>query len=181
MLTSPASSNIAIRPAQASKLVIHTQASAMAIAGHSFATQPVIDDEDQYGNLETGDNRTQVTASLRIGAGPLEGATTVTMVGGIAAFTNLADRKAEIIALVFRGGALAKAQSDSITVSASSSHGQIVVGSARVERSAVVVGGVHPRGVTGDDTRGRKDHHVKYRAVKMNEPRLMAVALVWRE
>ena len=65
-------------------------------------TQPVVDVEDQYGNLETGDNTTQVTAaSLPLGSGPLQGTTTVTVSGGIATFTDLADNKAETIALQF--------------------------------------------------------------------------------
>jgi hypothetical protein len=32
-----------------------------------IATQPVIEEEDQYGNLETSDNSTVVTASLSSG------------------------------------------------------------------------------------------------------------------
>ena len=68
-----------ISPAAASQLVIATQPSATATAGVAFGTQPVVYVEDQYGNLETGDNTTQVTAaSLPIGSGPLQGTTTVT-------------------------------------------------------------------------------------------------------
>ena len=67
-----------------------------------FATQPVVYVEDQYGNLETGDNTTQVTAaSLPAGSGPLQGTTTVTVSGGIATFTDLADNNAETITLQF--------------------------------------------------------------------------------
>ena len=42
--------------------MIQTQPSPTATAGQPFATQPVIYEEDQYGNLETGDNSTVVTA-----------------------------------------------------------------------------------------------------------------------
>ena len=72
--------------------------------------------EDQYGNLETGDNTTQVTAWLRVGTGPLLGTTTVTVSGGVATFTNLQDNKAEKIILLFTAPALVKADSNPITV-----------------------------------------------------------------
>ena len=72
-LTSPASGPIVVSPGPAAKLVIQTQPSSTATAGNPFATPIVIDEEDQYGNLETGDNSTVVTASLASGAGTLEG------------------------------------------------------------------------------------------------------------
>ena len=73
-------------PAAASQLVIQTQPSATATAGQAFATQPVVEEVDQYGNLETGDNATVVTAALFSGAGPLQGTTTATVSGGVATF-----------------------------------------------------------------------------------------------
>ncbi|MFI5457507.1 MAG: YDG domain-containing protein, partial [Isosphaerales bacterium] len=102
----------------ATLLVIHTEPSASATAGQPFPTQPVIYVEDQYGNLFIGDNTTQVTASLRagVGTGPLLGTTTVTVSGGIATFTNLADDKAETILLLFTAPMLVKAQPNSTTV-----------------------------------------------------------------
>ena len=57
-------------PAQ---LVIQTQPSQTAAAGQAFAIQPVIWEEDQYGNLETSDSTTVVTAYLASGTGPLQG------------------------------------------------------------------------------------------------------------
>ncbi len=96
--------------------MIQTQPSPTATTGQPFPTQPVIYEEDQYGNVETGDNTTQVTASLRVGTGPLLGTTTVTVARGIATFTNLADNTAETIILVFTGPGLAKATSSSITI-----------------------------------------------------------------
>ena len=102
VLTFAISSSIAVSPAGASQLLIATQPSATATAGQQFATQPVVYVEDQYGNLETGDNKTQVTAaSLPAGSGPLQGTTTETVSGGIATFTDLADNKAETISLQF--------------------------------------------------------------------------------
>ncbi len=98
------------------QLVLHTPPSAGVTAGQAFPTQPVIYIEDQYGNLVTADNSTQVTASLRVGTGPLLGTTTITVSGGIATFTNLADNKAESIILMFTARGLKKAQSNFITV-----------------------------------------------------------------
>ena len=70
------------QPGRHHQLAIQTQPSATATAGVTFSTQPVIYVEDQYGNLETGDNTTQVTAALDSGTGPLMGTTTVTVSGG---------------------------------------------------------------------------------------------------
>jgi len=72
-LTAGPSSSIAVSPATASQLVIHTQPSSTAMAGQAFGTQPVIYEDDRFGNLETGDNSTVVTASLASGTGPLRG------------------------------------------------------------------------------------------------------------
>jgi Domain of unknown function (DUF4082) len=100
----------------ASKLVIQTQPSATATAGVAFATQPVIYEEDQNGNLETGDNSTVVTVALNTGTGPLQGTLTATVHGGIATFTNLADNTAETITLNFTSPGLTTATSNNIVV-----------------------------------------------------------------
>ncbi len=98
------------------ELEIHTEPSASVTAGQVFATEPVIYVEDQNGNLLTGDNTTQVTALLRVGAGPLLGTTTVTVSGGIATFANLADDKAGTIILLFTAPTVSDATSSTITV-----------------------------------------------------------------
>ncbi len=116
-LTSAASTSIVISPAAASKLVIQTQPSSTATAGQAFATQPVIDEEDPYGNLERGDNSTVVTAALSTGSGPLRGTTSVTMKGGIATFAGLSDDLAETLALKFSGNGLTSAPTNAIVVS----------------------------------------------------------------
>ncbi len=115
-LTTAISNSIVVNPTTATKLVIHTQPSPTATAGVAFATQPVIYEEDQYGNLETGDNSTVVTAALNTGSGPLQGTLTATVSGGIATFTNLSDNKAETISLKFTSGVLASATSNNIVV-----------------------------------------------------------------
>ncbi len=110
------SAPIVVSPAGASQLVVSTQPSSTSTAGEAFLTQPVIIEEDQFGNLETSDDSTVVTASVGSGPGPLEGATTATLSGGVATFTNLADNKAGTIKLAFTSGFLPAAKSGSIIV-----------------------------------------------------------------
>ena len=105
-----------ISPATASKLVIQTQPSATGTAGQPFTTQPVVWEEDQYGNLETADDTSSVTVSLATGAGPLAGTFTNTVSGGVAAFTNLTDDTVETIALKFASGSLTAGPSTNIVV-----------------------------------------------------------------
>src|SRR6185503_15959944 len=75
---------LTVTPASASKLVILTQPSSIAIAGVALAQQPQIRIEDQYGNLRSTDNSTIVTAARSAGAGTLQGALTATAVNGMA-------------------------------------------------------------------------------------------------
>ncbi len=116
-LTAGPSNSLTVTPGPASELVIHTQPSTTATAGVPFGTQPVFYEEDQYGNLETGDSSTVVTVSLASGTGPLQGTTTATVTDGIATFANLADDTAESISLKFNDGGLAAGPSTSIVVS----------------------------------------------------------------
>ena len=51
-------------------------------AGNTLTDPIVIDEEDQYGNVETGDNSTVVVASLASGTGTLKGTTTATVTAG---------------------------------------------------------------------------------------------------
>ena len=89
------------------QLVIHTPPSSAATAGQALASQPVIYEEDQFGNLET--ERQQRPSSLRrlaAGAGTLLGTATATVVGGIATFTGLGDNTAGTITIKFSSGNL---------------------------------------------------------------------------
>jgi ELWxxDGT repeat protein len=106
-----------VNPAAASVLVLQKPPSSTAITGEAFATQPVVYEVDQYGNLETSDDATIITASLATGVGPLEGKHTAELSRGIATFVGLADDKAESISLKFAAGSLS-ALSNSITVAA---------------------------------------------------------------
>ncbi len=117
-LSSVSSASIVVSPAATAKLVIQTQPSQAATAGQPFASTPSIYEEDQYGDLETGDNSTVVTAFLASGTGALQGSTSVTMRGGIAAFTGLAEDTVGTIALGFTtGGGLSSPASVPIVVS----------------------------------------------------------------
>jgi streptogramin lyase len=115
--TSTTTSTITVNPGGSPQLVFHTLPSARATAGQPFATQPVLYEVDAYGNLVTGDNSTVITAALASGMGPLQGTTSVTMSGGVATFTNLADNKAETLTLQFTGSGLNSVSSGSIIVS----------------------------------------------------------------
>ena len=104
-------------PASAYQLVIDTQPSSTATAGQAFAVQPVVDEEDRFGNLKTADNTTVVTAALESGTGPLQGTVTATVSNGVATFTNLADDTAETISLKLTSQSLTNATSNYIVVS----------------------------------------------------------------
>jgi subtilisin family serine protease len=112
-----ASAGFTIRPAAAARLVIATQPSSTAIAGQRFATGPQVYEEDEFGNLETGDSSTVVSASVSVGKGPLQGTTAVTVSGGVATFTNLSEDTAETITLSLQSGTLGPAFSNAIEVS----------------------------------------------------------------
>ena len=111
------SNNIAVSPATASQLVINQQPSPTATAGLAFASQPVVYEEDQFNNIETGDNSTVITAMLSSGAGPIGGTATATVSGGVARFSNLADKLAETAKLDFTSGTMTSLPSNAIVVS----------------------------------------------------------------
>ena len=116
------SGSITVSPAPPARLVIRTQPSPTATAGTPFATATqsvVVYEEDQYGNLETGDSTTAVTVSLGNGAGLLEGRLTATVAGGVATFTDLEDDTAGTINLQFNAAGLTPASSNPITISPS--------------------------------------------------------------
>ena len=64
----------------------------------------------------TADSSTVVTAALESGSGSLLGTTTVTVSGGVATFTGLADDTAESIALLFTSGSLTPGISGTVVV-----------------------------------------------------------------
>ena len=102
-VTSATSNSIVVSPATASQLVITQQPSATATAGVNFATQPVVEEEDQFGNVITTDSTHTVTAATGShGTGTLQGSTlTLTLNNGVAAFSGLSYNVAEAMNLAF--------------------------------------------------------------------------------
>ena len=110
-------------PGRHKRLMIEVQPSPTAAAGQSFAVQPVVYEEDRFGNVETGDNSTVVTAVIASGTGSLQGKVTATVSRGVAAFTNLAGSSGGTIASQFESGSLSPATSSGVTVAASGPSG----------------------------------------------------------
>jgi hypothetical protein len=88
---SAASSSIVIDPAAASQLVFTTQPSASTESGVPFATQPVVQVQDTFGNLVTTgvDSTATVTLTLTTGTGTLGGTTSMNAVAGVADFAGM--------------------------------------------------------------------------------------------
>ena len=83
-----------------------TQPSSTVTAGTVFATQPVVQIQDQYNNVVTSDNTSLVTAVRSSGSGTLQGTTTVTASSGVATFANLFHTVAGNITILFSSGSL---------------------------------------------------------------------------
>ena len=112
----------------ASKLAIYTEPSTNATAGVAFAQQPVVWVEDAYGNLVTTAAGT-VTAVRDAGSGMLQGTLTVTVVNGVATYTDLNHTVATNITIDFNSGALAPVTSTVIAVTAAAAdHLDLVTG-----------------------------------------------------
>jgi len=155
------SSRVVVQQGPPAALVIHTEPSPIATAGQLFASQPVVYVVDQFGRLETGDNSTQVAASLRVGNGPLLGTTTISVSGGIATFTNLADDRAENIVLLFTSNGLDKATSSWITVNPAAASRKILT--LKLQRPAVLIASRPPAASAGA---GRASKFVLAEAVR---------------
>ena len=116
--TAGPSDNIFISPGPAAALVIQTPPYAQVTAGNALTDPVVIDEVDQYGNIETGDNSTVVTTALATGSGTLKGTTTATVSGGVASFDDLEDDTAGTLTLQFSAGNLPPVISDPSVVKA---------------------------------------------------------------
>ncbi len=118
-LVSALSSNITTYAAAGVALVIQTQPSATAAAGVAFAQQPVIAVVDSFGNVTTTNTTTVVTVSRNTASGTtnLQGTTNITVVNGIATFTDLNYQLPETIQIDFTATSLTTTTSTSIAVS----------------------------------------------------------------
>jgi adhesin/invasin len=111
--TSPTMTTVAGPTAQ---LFIATQPSSAATAGVAFAQQPVIHVRDAFGNVRTGDNSTVVTAGRAAGTGALQGTVAVTVVNGVASYTNLRHDVAGTITIQFTVPGVPASTSNNIVV-----------------------------------------------------------------
>ena len=120
-LATATSGNIIVSPAAASKLVVTTQPSSAATAGIPFTTQPVVAEEDQYGNVIKTDSTSTVTVARgTVGTAALQGSNlTATLSSGVATFSGLSYDKAETVNLGFTSSAngVSAATSNNIIVS----------------------------------------------------------------
>jgi len=88
--TGAASLSLTVSPTSLNKLAMATEPSGSVAAGAVLSTQPAVNLEDQYGNIETGNSSSTVTATVGTGTGPLTGTTTATAASGVATFSGLA-------------------------------------------------------------------------------------------
>jgi len=113
----------------ANRLAIQTQPSPTAIAGLAFAQQPVIQVQDQFGNVRSaansggaGDNSTVVTSARNAGSGVLQGTISLTAADGLVTYTNLAHNVATNITITFSSSSLTSATSSVISLNPASAN-----------------------------------------------------------
>jgi uncharacterized repeat protein (TIGR03803 family) len=117
-LTGATSGSFTVTPAASAKLV-YTQQPTGIVAGNTISPAVVVQIEDQYGDLETGDT-SNVTLSIATGPGSLGGTATVAALGGIATFSNLSLDAVGTYTLSAADGSLAGATSSSFAVTPAS-------------------------------------------------------------
>jgi autotransporter-associated beta strand protein len=113
----PATSNsFVVSPAAAVTLVYGIQPS-NAITGAANSPSIVVDVEDQFGNIVTGDS-SNVTLSIASGPGSLTGTVTVAASGGVATFSNITLHTAGTYTLTASDDSLTSTTSNSFTITA---------------------------------------------------------------
>ena len=123
-VATPATNSPVITPTAGAtaSMTVSTNITAPAGNGGNFAQQPAITLKDAHGNINAGDNATQVTASKKdAGTWTLTGATVKTAVNGIATFTNLgATNTAQVLnaQLAFDATGLTQVTSATVTLPA---------------------------------------------------------------
>ena len=142
------SSSIVVSPNTAAnqlQLVITQQPSATAAAGITFATQPVVKEEDAYGNVITSDSSSTVTAARGlVGTATLQGTNlTATLGQGVATFSGLSYDMAEAMDIIFSTSAGSfTTTSSSVTVSPNTAANQLQLVIAQ-QPSATATAGVN--------------------------------------
>ncbi len=112
-----------VNAAAASKLFVTIQPSTSATAGVPFAVQPVVVEQDAFGNLVVADSTQTVTAATgNHGSANLQGGShlSVQLAGGVAAFAGLSYNKAEVMDIAFTSSlvSVSSVTSNDVTVSA---------------------------------------------------------------
>ena len=141
------SDDIMVSPAAAFQLVVTQQPSPTATAGVPFATQPVVKEEDAFGNVITTDSTHTVTVARgNHGTASLQGSNlTVTLVNGVATFSGLSYNVAEPINLSFTTNAGSfTATSDDIVVSPAAAFQLVVTQQPSPTATAGVVFATQP-------------------------------------
>ncbi len=125
------SASFVINPAAASQLVLTQQPSSTATAGVLFSTQPVVKEEDQFGNVVSDSTNTVTAATGTLGSASLQlpSTLTVTLVNGVAAFSGLFYDKAETMNIGFTTTAGSfTATSNNVVVSPAAANSLVVAG-----------------------------------------------------
>lgn len=115
-LTPVTSGTITVVHSTASTLAIATQPPSTATAGSPFSPAPVIEIRDDFTNIVTSDNFTEITATRNAGSGILQGTTTVTASNGTVSFNNLFHTVANDITIDFDASGFAGVTSNTVTV-----------------------------------------------------------------
>ena len=116
---------------QASKLVITTQPAASAVNPGTFATQPVVALQDQYGNATA--STAEVTAAVGAGTWTLGGTATVAAANGTATFAGLTASSASAVTeatISFSSGSLEAVSSAAFNLAAANELQLAAVGTA---------------------------------------------------
>ena len=150
-LSGSSSNSFAVTPNAASKrLAITTEPSSAATAGVNFGTQPVVKEEDAFGNVFTSDSSSTVTAATGTeGSAALQGSNlTVTLSQGVATFAGLSYDKAETMNITFSTSAGSfTATSGSVNVSPNTAANQlqlVIVQQPSATSTAGIVFGTQP-------------------------------------
>jgi len=121
-IATPETNTITITPSAGSlsAMVFVQDITAPTASGGQFAQQPKVALVDDYGNIRTGDNSTQVTVVKKdAGAWTLTGTTTVTATAGVATFSDLGATNAAQVAgaqLAFQATGLTEITSRAVTL-----------------------------------------------------------------
>ncbi len=138
-LASANSNSFSVASTPATKLAI-AQQPAGAASGAAFATQPIVQIRDVNHNLVS--SSTATVNAVATGPGTLSGTTSVTAVGGVATFTNLALSSSGSYTLTFSSTGLTSVTSGTITVTGPSITSLSRDGGSSAGGAQIVVNGV---------------------------------------